>query len=207
MTALLLTDAGLDVSRETLDQLNALVALVEHWTRRINLISPDSEGDIWTRHIIDSLQIYPLAPDFAHWVDLGSGGGFPGLVIAIVAGEKNPGSRFTLIESDARKSVFLRTAIRELSLAAKVETQRIELAAPQNGDVVSARALAALPGLMPMVKRHIAADGTALLMKGERYGAELDAIRADWHFDLTEYPSITHPTSRILSFKGITRAS
>lgn len=196
-----------DVSRETIERLQFLLDRLRQWTSKINLISAASSPDAWDRHIIDSAQIYPMAPPFMHWTDLGSGGGLPGLVIAVIAKELNPEAHLTLIESDARKGVFLRATIAELDLPAKVLTTRIESAAPQDADVVSARALAALPDLLPLVHRHLSRSGTALLMKGARYTEELNAVRDDWHFDLTEHPSITHPDARILSFKRISRAT
>jgi 16S rRNA (guanine527-N7)-methyltransferase len=171
------------------------------------LIAKSTIPNIWDRHIIDSAQVYQFACAPKHWVDIGSGGGFPGIVLAIMAKELSPDTKFTLIESDARKCTFLRTAIRETSLNAYVLTQRIENVDVQNADVVSARALGSMENLLPHVERHLLPDGQALLMKGRAYAAELDAVRDDWDFDLVEYPSITDPDSRILSLKGIARAA
>jgi 16S rRNA (guanine527-N7)-methyltransferase len=127
--------------------------------------------------------------------------------MAIIAKELSPDTKFTLIESDARKCTFLRTAIRELKLNAYVITQRIEKAPAQRADIVSARALGSLTDLFPLVEHHLLPDGQALLMKGRTYADELDAVADNWRFDLTEYPSITNPDSRILSLKRITRAA
>ncbi|MFC6758343.1 16S rRNA (guanine(527)-N(7))-methyltransferase RsmG [Sulfitobacter porphyrae] len=115
---------GLNVSRETTVLLTQFSELVERWTVRINLISKASVDGIWERHVADSAQLFELAPEFEHWVDLGSGGGFPGIVIAIIAKEARPEARITLVESDLRKATFLRTAIRELGLNAKVIAER-----------------------------------------------------------------------------------
>lgn len=202
----MIENIGVNVSRETTDDLRAFADLTAKWTTKINLIAKSTIPDIWNRHIIDSAQILQHGIGQSHWVDLGSGGGFPGIVIAIMAKELSPKTKFTLIESDARKCTFLRTAIRELDLNAYVLTQRIENSETQGADVVSARALASIFDLLPHLERHLNPDGQALLMKGRTYVDELAGIRDDWAFDLTEYPSITDPDSRILSLKRITRA-
>lgn len=199
--------ANTDVSRETMDRLRAFEALTLKWTQHINLIAKSTISDIWDRHIVDSVQIFDRAPDFDTWVDIGSGGGYPGIVIAAIAAESQPNAQFTLIESDKRKATFLRTAARELSLSVKIINARIEEAPPQIADVVSARALGALSMLLPLADRHLASDGTALLMKGRQHQEELDDVMNDWDFDLTAYPSITDPDSRILSFQRITRVA
>ena len=196
---------GLDVSRETLDRLEALEALTVKWTARINLIASSSVGQIWERHIRDSAQIYTLAPPFQTWADLGSGGGYPGLVIAVLALELAPDARVVLIESDQRKCTFLRTAIRDLGLSAEVLAERIESAAPQSADVVSARALAPLPRLLDYAKRHLRPGGTALFPKGQGRQPEIDAARAEWHFSLTETRSITQAEAAVLRIERIDR--
>ena len=197
----------LDVSRETLDALQAYADLTQKWTARINLISKSTIGAIWDRHIQDSLQLYPLAPPFQRWVDLGSGGGFPALVMAIVAREHAPDAEFVLIESDARKCAFLRTVIRELDLAATVHASRIEETPPQDADIVSARALASLSVLFSLSVRHLKPSGTALFLKGRQVQSELDVVSADWTYEFAEHPSITDRDSRILQFKRISRAA
>lgn len=202
----MIDNIGVNVSRETNERLENFADLTTKWTQKINLIAKSTVPDLWDRHIVDSAQVFQYAQSPIHWVDIGSGGGFPGIVMAIMAQEHAPEAKFTLIESDARKCTFLRTAIRELNLNAYVLTQRIEDASPQDADVVSARALGALKTLLPQVHQHIAKDGIALLMKGQTYADEIAAVSADWDFDLAEYPSITNPDARILSFKRITRA-
>jgi len=200
-------DIGVNVSRETEDALRAFADLTVKWTAIINLISKSTVSDVWTRHILDSAQLYQHAPAYDHWVDIGSGGGFPGIVMAIIGKQDRPDARFTMIESDARKSTFLRSAIRELSLKAYVQTQRIEECEPVGADIVSARALGSLQDLLPLTARHLKPTGTGLLMKGRRYKDELQAVSDDWTFDLAEYNSITDPESRILSLKRISRAA
>ena len=196
----------LDVSRETLAKLEQFADLLGKWNARINLVAPSTLPDLWSRHILDSAQIFHHAPDDArHWVDLGSGGGLPGVVCAILAYEARPECRFTLIESDKRKSAFLMTAIRELGVSAKVLTERVEQAPPQAADVVSARALAPLPALLALVARHLAENGTALLPKGKNHSAELAAARRGWHFDHVAIESQTDPLARVLILKEIMR--
>ena len=190
---------GLDASPATLERLEAYEALARRWTERINLVAPSTVPDLWTRHIADSAQLWPLAPSGARtWADHGSGGGFPGLVIAILAA-KAGAPQVTLIESDQRKCAFLRTAARELGLKPTILDQRAEAAPPQAADVVSARALAPLPALLPLVVRHLAPGGTALLPKGRDHAAELEAARAQgWTFAAEALPSATDPSARIL---------
>jgi 16S rRNA (guanine527-N7)-methyltransferase len=196
--------ADLGVSRETEARLTALVALVARWTPRINLISTATLPEIETRHILDSAQLLAFAqPHWAHWADLGSGGGFPGLVIAILTAESHPSARITLVESDQRKATFLRTAIRDLALTAQVQTARAESLPPLAADVLSARALAPLPALLPLALRHLAPGGRALFPKGRRAEDEIAEARRVWHFDLTSHPSRTDPEARILQIEGI----
>ena len=194
----------LDVSRETLGRLKDLEALVRKWTPRINLVSQASLPDLWERHMRDSAQIYALAPATESWVDLGSGGGFPGLVVAALAMDVSP-SRVTLIESDGRKAAFLRTAIRELSLPARVLAQRIEDAPPQSAGVISARALAPLPRLLDLAAPHLGPGGVAFFAKGAARDAEIFEARARWRFSLSETPSITNPEAAVLRIERIER--
>ena len=196
--------SGLDVSRETIARLEGFAALVAKWTPRINLIAKGTVDAIWDRHVVDSAQIYRHAPDsFETWVDLGSGGGFPGIVVAAIAKEKQPDARFVLMESDQRKSTFLRTAARELELHVTVIADRIETAPPQNADIVSARALAALTGLLPMIQRHMKPEGHALVHKGRQAAQEIADAQEFWSFTLEDHPSITDPDARLLDIQRI----
>jgi 16S rRNA (guanine527-N7)-methyltransferase len=198
------TVGGQDVSRETYERLEEFSALVRKWTAKINLIAPVTVDQIWTRHIEDSAMIYGLVDHPASkWTDIGSGGGFPGIVIAILAKEDAPNTQFALIESDQRKATFLRTAIRNFDLNASVLSERIEAAPKQGADIVSARALASLSGMMPLLQRHLSETGFALLHKGRRYQQEIAQARQNWSFDLEEYPSFTDPDARLLKIKGI----
>lgn len=197
---------GLDVSRETLDRLELFQDLVVKWTRRINLISPDSRADIWTRHILDSAQLVPLAPPAPGlWADLGSGAGFPGLVVAAILKERAPDTTVVMVESDARKSAFLRNAVRTLDLAAQIRTERAEILPPLHAPVLSARALAPLPRLLELAERHLATDGVALFPKGRTRAPEIEEAQAKWRFALSETRSITDPEAAILRIERIVR--
>ncbi len=195
------------VSRETLGRLQEFEAMVKRWTPAINLISKSSVSEIWGRHIVDSAQLFAFCPEGAtHWLDIGSGGGFPGLVIAILAKEAMPGLKVTLVESDARKATFLRHAATALSLTVDVRTDRIESLPGLKADVVSARALAPLNDLLPYALQHIAPGGVALFPKGARHAEEAAVARQAWRFDLESKPSLSDPNAAILSIRNIERA-
>ena len=198
--------AGRDVSRETMSKLQQFADLLCKWNKKINLVSSAGMSDLWERHIVDSAQVFSYAPQgTGHWVDLGSGGGLPGIVCAVLAQDSLPECRFTLIESDHRKSAFLMTAARELALPLSVLTERAEAAAPQGADIVTARALAPLDQLLPLVMRHIAETGIAILPKGKNHAQELAAAQREWHFEATAHASLTDPLARLLVIKEITR--
>ena len=198
--------SGVDVSRETLERLGAFEDLVRKWTKKINLIARNDVDHIWDRHIVDSAQVWSSAPDeWNHWVDIGSGGGFPAIILAAIAVEKKPDARFTLIESDQRKATFLRTAIRELNLNAIVLDDRIELAPPQNADVISARALASLTILLGFAERHLAPTGIAVFQKGKIADDEIIEAKHTWAFDYNKVPSITNGDACVISIKGFSR--
>lgn len=195
----------LDVSRETSDRLQGLAELLKKWNPAINLVSKSTLPQAWTRHILDSAQLYALAPpQVAHWADLGSGGGFPGLVIAILSRELDPARAVTLVESDQRKATFLREAARHLGLSVAVIADRIEAIAPLSASVLSARALAGLPDLCAFAARHLSPTGLALYPKGASFQEELDQARRDWAFDVTIHPSDTDPASVVLALKAVT---
>lgn len=196
---------GQDVSRETLMRLEIYVDLIRRWNPRINLVSRNSLKQVWERHIADSLQVFVLAGPFSHWVDIGSGGGLPGLVAAICAAESNPEARFTLIESDQRKCVFLRTVSRELGLSVSVLAERIEAAPPQNADILSARALGDLDQLLGYSQRHLSQNGICLFPKGATWKKEVEDAQPQWRFDLEAVKSVTEPDAAILKIQGVTR--
>ena len=197
---------GRDVSRETADRLAAFVALLAKWNPRINLVSPATLTEVWTRHVVDSLQVFDLAAaSGGHWVDLGTGGGFPGLVVAIVAADETPDLRVTLLESDQRKAAFLAAALRETQVRATILAERIEAADPLSADIVSARALAPLDRLLGYAARHMRPSGKAFFPKGRTCDAELDEALASWRFRYQKHPSRTDSQAVILQIEDIAR--
>ncbi|OZB17237.1 MAG: 16S rRNA (guanine(527)-N(7))-methyltransferase RsmG [Rhodobacterales bacterium 34-62-10] len=196
----------LNVSRETFQRLEVYVALLEKWTPKINLISKATIPDIWSRHIRDSVQVFRYGPQhFTHWLDLGSGGGMPGLIVAILSAEKPNESQVSLVESDGRKAAFLRTVLRETGVPGQVLCERIENLAPQQADVISARALADLSTLLGYTQRHLQPDGVALFSKGLRWENEVEIARREWSFTLEALKSETEKGSVILRIGDIAR--
>lgn len=195
-----------NVSRETMNRLDRFEVLLRKWTPAINLVSNATLATLWTRHFLDSSQLFDIAEvTSGNWVDLGSGGGFPGLVISTIAAGVAPDLRVTLVESDMRKAAFLQTVIRELGLRAEVKPERIETLPPLQADVLSARALAALPVLLGYAERHLTAGGLAVFPKGSGWQAELEKARTHWAFDLEARTSMTDPAAVILKIKGVSR--
>jgi len=193
------------VSRETLERLALLERLLTKWNPAINLVAKSTIETTWDRHILDSAQLFNLAPAASrHWVDMGSGGGFPGLVIACLAADLRPNLLVTMIEADQRKATFLRQASRDLGLSTTILSDRIEATAPQMADILSARALAGFVTLLGFAQRHLGAGGLALFPKGASWREEVEAARKDWHFDLTTHPSATDPQGVTLAVKAIT---
>jgi 16S rRNA (guanine527-N7)-methyltransferase len=185
-----------DAARANLDRFAALLL---RWNAKLNLIAARDADVIWQRHIADSLQLVPLIPPgTTHAIDLGSGGGFPGLVLAIATG-----LRFDLVESDQRKASFLRTAALETGAPVTVHACRIEAADIPPAPLVTARALAPLPRLLPLAARLLTADGVCLFLKGAKAGDELaDAARA-WRMDVTRIPSRTSGEGVILRLSSL----
>lgn len=198
------------VSRETLSRLDLLAGLLTHWQKTINLVAPATLPDLWTRHIDDSLQLLDhVPPTPLTWTDLGSGGGFPGLVVAAVLAERD-GAQVNLVESDTRKAAFLREAARRAVLPVRVHPQRIEQAAPQLAagcDVVSARALAPLPKLLDLAAPFLAAGALGIFPKGKDAQSELTAARKGWTLDAELRPSRSDPEARILLVRRATPAA
>ena len=194
---------SVNVSRETIEKLEHLSALITKWTKAINLIAPKSVQDLWDRHIVDSAQIYYCSPNgWTRWIDLGSGGGLPALVVAIIDQQKRS---MTLIESDKRKCLFLKTARRELDLDINVINSRIIDVDIAKADIISARALAPLTDLLSHANQFLRHDGTAIFPKGVRYQEELDQASKDWNFDVNAHISQTNSDARVLEISRITR--
>ena len=193
------------VSRETLARLDHFVATRLAWQRRINLRAPSTEPKLWTRHIADSLQLLALAPEAKTWVDLGSGGGFPGLAIASALADR-PGARVHLVESNAKKAAFLREAARVAGAPAHVHVVRIEdfvenFASPV--DVVTARALAPLAELLTAAYPLLKSGVVGLFPKGQDVGAELTEAAKCWSIQSTLASSLTDSKGQIVRVTGL----
>jgi 16S rRNA (guanine527-N7)-methyltransferase len=194
----------LSVSRETFDRLDAFCLLVKKWNPAINLVSRPDLANLWQRHLLDSAQLFCFVPPEARTlVDLGSGGGFPGIVMGILAKEIRPDLSITLVESDRRKSVFLSEATRLLSLNVKILPERIDEIPPQHADVVSARALAPLTALCGFAFRHMRQTGTAIFPKGRAAVQEIADAEERFRFHLTAAKSMMDAEACVLSLKDI----
>ena len=188
------------VSRETEVRLDRFVTLLLQWQQHTNLIAPSTEPIIWTRHIADSLQLLDLAPKAKIWVDLGSGGGFPGLVIACALADK-PGVQVHLVESIGKKAAFLREAAQVCGAPAIVHAERIAdfvKHAPNNIDAVTARALAPLTKLLGEASPLLKKAATGLFPKGQDVAAELTEAAKCWKIQMSLVPSRTDPKARIV---------
>jgi 16S rRNA (guanine527-N7)-methyltransferase len=198
--------AAFDVSRETMARLERHLALLEKWNPRINLVSKATLPDAWSRHFADSAQLWRYRPPDARlWLDLGSGAGFPGLVIAALAADAAHDLHVRLVESDQRKAAFLREAARAAALAVSVVDERIERLPPQGADVVSARALAPLSDLLPMLEKHRRPGGIGLFPKGGTVHKEIADASAHWRFDHKIYASLIEQKAAIVEIGAIDR--
>ncbi|MFN4171205.1 MAG: 16S rRNA (guanine(527)-N(7))-methyltransferase RsmG [Pseudorhodobacter sp.] len=187
-------------------QLETYLSILRKWNPAINLVSAKTLDDAWTRHFLDSAQIYHLSGSSGgHWVDMGSGAGFPGIVIAILLKEDHPAGRVTLIEADRRKAAFLSTVVAKLDLPCTVLVDRIEAVPSQAADWVCARALAPLKVLLGFAEQHMVGSGVALFPKGRSYHSEIEDAREDWVFDIEILKSRTGPDGAILRIAGIGR--
>jgi 16S rRNA (guanine527-N7)-methyltransferase len=192
------------VSRETIARLDKFIALLLARNQLVNLISSATAPQIWTRHVADSLQLLDLA-EGRTWADLGTGGGFPGIVIACAFADQHDHA-IHLVESREKKAAFLREVAETLDLPVQVHAGRIEEIGTQLPpiDVVTARALAPLPKLLPYIHPILRKGAKALLMKGQDIGAELTQASKYWNIDFELVPSKTDPSGRIMIVSGLT---
>lgn len=189
------------VSRETLARLEAYARLLVAWSGRINLVGRATLGDLWRRHFLDSAQLLPLLPAAARGVvDLGSGAGFPGLVLAILG---VPGVE--LIEADSRKAIFLREAARITEAAVTIRGCRIEAVPRHAVDVITARGCAPLDRLLALGERFIGPGTIGLFLKGARVEEELTAAGKAWKMAVSRYPSRADPGGVVLSLQQVIR--
>ena len=191
--------AATGVSRETLERLEIYVRLLEKWQTSVNLVSAASLGDVWRRHLLDSAQLFRLVPtDCRRLIDLGSGAGFPGLVLAIMGVQG-----VELVESDQKKAVFLREAARETKTDVIVHARRIEDMAPDAADVVTARALAPLKRLLPLAKKFAEPHTICLFLKGTDVERELAEAARDWHLWYTSHTSMSDSCATIIKINRL----
>ena len=197
------------VSRETAERLDAFVEILLRWSAHTNLIARSTIPTIWTRHIADSLQLLALAPAAKCWIDLGSGAGFPGLVIACAL-KGQAGAAMHLVESIGKKAAFLREAAQELQVPAIVHAVRIEDFGKNlhlSPDIVTARALAPLDELMTLSYPLLQAGALGLFPKGQDVEVELTRASKSWNIEASLVPSKTNPAGRIVVVKRLRRSS
>lgn len=193
--------AATNVSRETMERLQAYEALLRKWQPAINLVSKSSLDDVWRRHFLDSAQLVRFVPPAAKTiVDLGSGAGFPGLVLAALGV-----AEVHLMESDARKCAFLREAMRSLGVSVEIHHGRIEDATPFLADLVTARALAPLSNLLDLGERFVGPHSICLFLKGKGVDEELTGVEEKWNMTVTREISASDPSGTILRLEHIRR--
>jgi 16S rRNA (guanine527-N7)-methyltransferase len=191
------------VSRETFEALLRFEQAFLKWNQRINLSAPSTLGDVWRRHILDSAQLAAIEPKAERWLDIGSGGGFPGLVMAFLLRER--GGFIGLVESNRKKAGFLQAMVGEFGLPARVLARRIDqsyalVATPQ---IVTARALAPLPLLLDLAAPWLTAGARGLFHKGRDYRLEVEESAHRWRFDLVEHASATDPEGVVLELRNL----
>jgi 16S rRNA (guanine527-N7)-methyltransferase len=195
-----------NVSRETFERLLMFEALFLKWSKAFNLAAPSTLQDFWNRHVLDSAQLAALQKPDGVWVDIGSGGGLPGVIMAIFMAETANG-HVHLVESNGKKAAFLRTALNDTGAKGSIHNIRIEDAPSAVGpvNVVTARALASLDGLLELSKNWLTQDATALFHKGREYRGEIKVARDEWDFDLLEHVSAIDRDSVILEIRSLQR--
>lgn len=188
------------VSRETMERLKTYQRLLEMWQQKINLVSASTLPQLWERHFEDSLQLLPHLPvGQCNLVDLGSGAGFPGLILALV---RSDDLHVTLVESDLRKSLFLENVSRETKVKVNVLAERIEsLVGKIKGDVITARALAPLSELLDYAFPLMNENSIGLFLKGKDAEKEIVEAKKKWEFDLEIFPSLTDSKAHLLKIK------
>ncbi len=193
------------VSRETADDLIGFETLFKKWSKAINLASPNTLETLWERHILDSVQLFKLAPQAKQWLDLGSGGGFPGVVLAIML--KETGGSIRLVESNSKKSAFLRNALAQFQTRGQVVNARIESCYQQIQvpEIITARALASLDKLFELTEPWMTKGAKALFQKGRDYQREIDESLLNWKFDLVRHGSAIEADSVILEISNLQR--
>lgn len=193
-----------DVSRETLDNLCEFTVMFEQWADRINLVAPSTRSNLWERHVEDSAQLVSIKPKAVHWVDIGSGGGFPGIILAILLAD-NPQAQIALVESNRKKAAFLQSVRARLCPNAAIIAKRIEDALPilSAPEVLTARALAPVNSLLNMAHDWLGAGTVGLFHKGRGYEKELEESARFWVYDLIIHQSQIEVDSVILEISNL----
>ncbi len=197
---------GFTVSRETLDKLDVYAQLLKKWQKSINLVSDSTLNDIWNRHFLDSAQLVKYIPSGKYRiVDFGSGAGFPILVYATLLQNTKNGAdyEFHTIESDSRKCAFMREVVRNLELNINIHNSRIEQISLGFFDFITARALASLDGLLTYARPFITKNSTCIFLKGENLATEMMNFNRKWEAKITEYPSLSDKTGKVVVLKNI----
>ncbi|HVZ04931.1 16S rRNA (guanine(527)-N(7))-methyltransferase RsmG [Hyphomicrobium sp.] len=195
------------ISRETLERLTTYAQLLGRWQKTINLVAPSTLNDTWQRHFADSAQLWQFRPASARvWLDIGSGAGFPGLVLAILGAEAGA-THHILVESDARKAAFLREVARKTGIVVDILCMRIEnsetRAKVKSVDCITARALAPLPRLLEMSAPYFESKTLGLFLKGREVAAEIEQAAQSWRFDYELKPSVTDEYARVVLLKAL----
>jgi 16S rRNA (guanine527-N7)-methyltransferase len=195
-----------DVSRETFERLLKYEAMFFKWSKAINLAAPSTLQEFWLRHVVDSAQIASLQKPSGKWVDIGSGGGLPGIILAVFLTEAGA-EPIHLVESNGKKAAFLRSALTETGAKGIVINQRVESALAKVGkvDIVTARALSSLSALFAMAEAWLSQGATGLFHKGREFQREIEEARGGWYFDLIEHASVVESDSVILEISNLKR--
>ena len=195
---------SLNVSRETLNGFYEYKNLLSKWNKKINLVSKNTLVDIWVRHFLDSGQIIKhVEASGKRWVDLGSGAGFPGLVVALLLRDRKIDCDLVLVEKNPKKCLFLNEVMRKLNLSAEVVNDNIYALEPLKADILTTRAFSELNNLIEIAFRHRKEDGICLFLKGENYMIELDKTLNYWFFDYDIVDSLSSPSGKIIRVKKI----
>ena len=195
---------SLNVSRETLNSFCEYENLLSKWNEKINLVSKNTLVDIWERHFLDSGQIIKhVEASGKRWVDVGSGAGFPGLVVALLLRERRIDCDLVLVEKNPKKGFFLKEVIRKLNLSVEVVNDNIYTLEPLNADILTARAFSDLNNLIEIAFRHRKKEGICLFLKGENYRIELDKTLNYWFFDYDIVDSLSSSSGKIIRVKQI----
>ena len=195
---------SLNVSRETLNGFYEYETILSKWNEKINLVSKNTLVDIWERHFLDSGQIIKhVEVSGKRWVDVGSGAGFPGLVVALLLRDRKIDCDLVLVEKNPKKGFFLNEVIRKLNLSVEVVNGNVDTLEPLNADILTARAFSELNNLIEIAFRHRKKAGICLFLKGENYRIELDKTLNYWFFDYDIVDSLSSSSGKIIRVKKI----